>query len=209
MGARRCWSTPRRHRAAEALIAVAASIALTGGCNSAASRSDNDAVASTLAGTPSPTADAGGTTPPGTTLRLDEPAAVRFTPDRSHRSVLRLRVDKVTRGKIGDLKQFTLDPAALTSSVYYVEAQVANVGAGDLSNAEVPLFGRVSDKLVVPAVKFGSTYERCDDQPLPARFHAGDRARLCMVMLAPHHGKISEIQWRPTNGSDPISWRVR
>ena len=29
-----------------------------------------------------------------------------------------------------------------------------------------------------------------------------------MVMLAPKHGKISEVQWRRSDNSEPISWTV-
>lgn len=150
-----------------------------------------------------------GTTLPGTGLAVGERAVVRYEPDRKHRAVLAISVAKVVRGKVQDLKQFNLGEDTLRSSVYYTTLKVRKVHGGDVSGEWVALYGAVSKSMVVPPATFASTFSRCDYQPLPSRFRTGEKATLCMVMLAPKRGRISEIQWRPADGSAPISWRTR
>ena len=73
----------------------------------------------------------------------------------------------------------------------------------------VTLFGKVCDSSVVPPVMFGSTFAVCNYGPLPKKFTKGEGAKGCMVMLAPKHGKISEVQWRPVDDAEPITWTVK
>jgi len=157
---------------------------------------------------PSGTTAPDGTTLPGTKLAVGEWALVRYEPNPKHRALLALTVTLVVRGKVGDLEQFNLDDETKRSSVYYTTLTVRKVGGGDVSGERVTLYGAVSKRLVVPPLTFGSTFQRCDYQPLPKRFRTDDKTTLCMVMLAPKGGKISEIQWRPAGGEEPISWRV-
>ncbi len=150
-----------------------------------------------------------GSTVPGTKLAVGQRAVVQFEADRKHRSLLGVTVTEVARGKVKHLEQFDVDDETKRSSVYYTTLRVRNLGEGDVSGQRVTLYGAVSKTLVVPPLSFGSTFQRCDYQPLPARFDKNDKATLCMVMLAPQRGRISEIQWRPADGEEPISWRVR
>ena len=85
---------------------------------------------------------------------------------------------------------------------------MTNLGPDNLSGKKITLYGKVSDDLVVPPVVFGSSFPTCDYTPLPPKFKKNKTAKGCMVMLAPKHGKISEIQWRPADNSEPISWKV-
>ncbi len=189
-----------------ATAAAAAAVLLLAGCsNSLPESAGNDTL-------PSPTKDSStlrnGTTSPGTELDIGRTAVVRYRANPRHDSRISLTVTKVREGKIKDLKRFNLNAPARRSTVYYVSARVRNTGTGDLSRQPITLYGKVSDKLVVPPVEFGTTFGRCDHEPLPEKFGKGDRARVCMVMLAPRHGKIREVHWRPGK-PEPIAWTVR
>ncbi len=189
-------------------VGVAALLAyavMTAGCSGGvASTSQVTTVADDTSNTLSPN----GTTLPGTTLRFGDKAVVRWRADKAHGSLVALTVTAARRGAASDLKQFTLDRAAKASTVYYVSVDVANIGNGDLSRQLLTLYGKASAQLVVPPVRFASSFDRCNYQPLPDRFTRGSKAHVCLVMLAPRHGRISAVQWRGTVTSEPIGWRV-
>jgi hypothetical protein len=156
--------------------------------------------------TTSATTGADGTTLPGTRLGLGDPAVVRFAPDREHESTIRLVVRDVEKGKVHDLREFTLNDSAHSSSVAYVDLAIENVGGGDVGGEFVRVYGKASKSLVVQPVMFGSRFDKCDYRPLPDKFTKGDTARTCVVLLAPDHGTISDIEWRFPGDDPPISW---
>ncbi len=189
------------------VAAVAVAVVAAAGCTGSGS-GDEETTPSTSS-SPVTTAEEG-LTAPGTELKMGESATVRYTANAKHDSLIKLRVISVNKGKIKHLKNFDLTRSARRSNVYYVKARVKNVGEGDLGGKPLILYGAVSDKLVVPPVEFESTFNRCDYEPLPKKFeekHKG--ATVCLVMLAPKHGKISEVQWRPADNAEPISWLRR
>ncbi len=184
-------------------VSTVALVAALSGCSSG---SGDDAK-------PSPTTETAttgddGTALPGTELKLGKKAVVHFKADKKHDSLIKLSVTKVKKGKVKDLRQFELNEQARKSSVYYVSTKLKNLGPDTLSGQKVTLYGKVSKDLVVPPVVFGSSFPACDYTALPKKFKKGKTARGCMVMLAPKHGKISEIQWRAPDNSEPISWTV-
>ncbi len=183
-----------------AAVAVVALAALAG-CGGSGSDS------TPTPGSPGTTA-ADGSTLPGTTLELGAKAVVPFKADKKHRSQIKIAVTKVAKGKMSDLTRFKLGKAARSSHVYYVSTTVKNLGPDTLTGAMITLYGKVSETLVVPPVKFGSTFSKCNRRPLPAKFVTGKSVNGCMVMLAPDHGEMTEVQWRPANGELPISWTV-
>jgi hypothetical protein len=150
-----------------------------------------------------------GTTTPGTVMKLGQRAVVDWHGKKGHQSRSAVTVTSVKRGSITDLKQFRLTGPARSASVYYVSAAVRNLGTGNLSGRFLTLYGKVSAALVVQPVRFTLAFARCDYKPLPAHFTKGKRARVCMVMLAPRHGRISSIEWRGSGRRQPVSWRVR
>lgn len=167
-----------------------------------------DDSADETAGTSVETTTAEGLTAPGVTLELGQPATVEFVPnapDPNPTSNLQVAVTSVEPGTIKDLAQFTLPAAAKTASVYYVNADVQNVGDGNLAGTRLVLFGKVSDSLVVPPVTLRSSFPKCEYKPFGKKFTSGVTAKVCMVILAPDKGTISEIQWRETD-VEPISW---
>ncbi len=185
------------------VAAVALSVVAAAGC------SGSGADESTSTSSTSATTAEDGTTAPGTTLKLGKSATVRYSANRKQESLIKLRVTSVRRGKIAHLKNFDLTDKTKKSSVYYVRARVTNVGNGDLSGQPLTLYGAASNRLVLPPVQFGSTFNRCDYAPLPEKFRKNESATVCLVLLAPKKGKISEVQWRPADNAEPISWLLR
>lgn len=149
-----------------------------------------------------------GTTRPGAVLAPGDVAKVRYQPNAKHNSLISLTVTKVKKGEIKDLKEFNLSEKARKSNVYYVSTKVKNIGGGDLSGQALTLYGKVSDSLVVPPVVLQSTFKKCDYRPLPQKFTNGKKVGVCLVMLAPKKGKISEIQWRAADNAEPIIWAL-
>lgn len=188
------------------LAAVAVGVLTTSGCTDSSSDSSDEMP--TSASRSATTLD-DGTTAPGTELRLGKTATVRYTANPKHASLIELKVKSVKRGKIKDLEDFDVSGAAKKSNVYYVKASVKNVGKGDLSGQMLTLYGQVSEDLVVQPVEFGSTFKRCDYDPLPKKFEKSKQAKVCLVFLSPKEGKISEVQWRPADNSGPVSWSTR
>jgi hypothetical protein len=207
-----------RRRAVTALVGATAGAVVLAGCSGSGSSDADDA---TTPADSAPTTLEDGTTAPGTELELGKTATVRYTANPKHDSLIELTVTAVKRGKTKDLKDFDLTGAAQKSSVYYVRASVKNVGDGDLSGQPLTLYGKVSDDLVVPPVEFGSTFSRCDHDPLPKNFKkvkkvkksgkakSAKSVKVCLVILAPRKGRIKAVQWRPADNSDPISWLTR
>lgn len=149
-----------------------------------------------------------GTTPPGTTLRLGQTALVRYPANPTHDSLIKLTVEAIKRGKLKDLKGFQLSNTAKKSGVYYVTVSVKNTGDGDLGGQPIQLYGEVGDLVVAPVI-FGTTFDKCDYQSLPTPFVHGARASVCVVLLAPQHGTVTAVQWRPADNSEPITWTGR
>jgi hypothetical protein len=175
--------------------------ATTAGCGGG---DDSESATTTAA-----TTNADGTTVGGTELTIGDKAVVPFDADDEDSSKIKLVVSKVDKGKIADLERFDLNDKAKESTVYYVHTVVKNLGPEPLSGKQVTLYGKVSEDEVVPPVIFESTFPLCDYEPLPKKFTQGKVAKGCQVMLAPKHGKITEVQWRPVDNSEPISWTVK
>jgi hypothetical protein len=155
-----------------------------------------------------PTANPDGTTLMGTTLAIGKRATVRYRVNPRRASVLAIRVVGVHHGRLRDLRGFTLGPRARSSSVYYARVKVRNVGNGDLGGRRLALYAKVTDSLVVPPVSFGSAFPRCRDPHLHRPFRKNAQATLCMVFLAPRHGKVTQIQWRIPSSPNAISWAL-
>jgi hypothetical protein len=189
-------------RAGRWTVAVLCGAMLTAAC----SGGDEDKGDTSASATSTTNAD--GTTVPGTTVQVGDPIVVAMTAKGKGASTVRLTVTAVKTGSIKDLSDFQLTPEAKSSTVYYVDVSVANLGKGDLGGTQLTLYGKVSDTLVVQPVRFGSTFAKCNDQPLPTPFGKGKKAKDCLVMLAPKHGQISQVQWRGPGDEAPISWDV-
>jgi hypothetical protein len=87
-----------------------------------------------------------------------------------------------------------------------VHAAVRNLGQSDLSNVPVPLYLLDQRETLLQASTFRATFIPCPSRPLPPKFKHGDKASVCLVYFAPHHGKLVAISFRPTEDFDAITW---
>ena len=189
------------------LLGLLLAAALVAGCNG--DTTPKAAPTTPTTSTTSSTVTANGTTTPGTVVRLGQRAVVQWRGQKGHESRAAVTVTAAKRGSLTDLKQFKLTGPARSSTVYYVSAAVRNLGPGNLSGRFLTLYGKVSAALVVQPVRLTLAFKKCDYKPLPAHFTKGKRTRVCLVMLAPRHGRISSIEWRGSSRQQPVSWRVR
>jgi hypothetical protein len=187
------------------LVGAVCLLVLTVGCGSSGNASTPTPTTPSSA---APTANRDGTTLMGTVLAIGKRATVRYRASPTRRSILAIRVVRVHSGKVRDLRGFTLGPKARSSRIYYAWIKVRNVGTGDLGGHRLPMYAKVSRSLVVPPVLFGSAFPRCRDPLLHRPFRKNARATLCLVFLAPHHGRVSQIQWRTPSSPNAISWRL-
>lgn len=168
--------------------------------------------------TPSPTASPSPTTTvsippdvsltePGSDLSFGDSATVVFEPNQKTGTVLELTVDGVTQGSLDDFARFALNnDYTRNASYYYVDVTVENVGEGDVGDHGIPLWGVDGTNTLLPAVEFTTDFDKCASAPLPKEFGAGESVDTCLVYLAPDHGSLEAVSFRPDQEFDPIEW---
>ena len=112
------------------------------------------------------------------------------------------------QGSLADLAGYQLDDATKASTPYYVSVAVKNVGSGDVGGSPIPLYLADSETppLLINSSSFNNSFKTCPSQALPASFAAGASASTCLVYLAPNHGTMSAISFRPLMKFAPILW---
>lgn len=145
-------------------------------------------------------------TEPGSELAFGEPGTVIFEANQNRGTVLELTVKKVVRGSVKDFSSFILDEYTRSSTPYYVDVTVTNVGEGDVGGVPVPLWGVDADKTLLPAATFTTNFAKCRSEPLPQRFPADASLDTCLVFLAPEKGTLTGVSFRPTQQFNPIVW---
>jgi len=143
----------------------------------------------------------------GTKLKFGDPAMVAYQPNPQRSSVLSLTVKSVQLGKIADFAAFQLDAATKASLPYYVNVAVQNVGTGDLSRMDVPLFAVDASNSLLRPSSFNNGFARCPSTPLPAGFGAGKTFTSCLVYFLPNKGTLVEMSFRPLQTFEPITWQ--
>jgi len=142
----------------------------------------------------------------GAGLTFGDPATVIHEPDQKSGTVLELTVKKATRGTIKDFSGFILDDYTRTSTPYYVDVAVKNVGEGSLDGGAVPLWGVDAKNTLLPPASFTTTFDRCPSEPLPKKFAPKASFSTCLVFLAPDKGSMEAVSFRPNQEFDPIRW---
>ncbi len=145
-------------------------------------------------------------TDPGSKLSFGGSASVIYEPDQHRGTVLELTAKSATRGRTRDLSGFVLDDSTRRSTPYYVQVSVRNVGQGDVGGGPVPLYGVDAHNTLLPPAAFTTSFKRCPSQPLPKKFGPGRSFTTCLVYLAPHHGSLTAVSYRPDQAFDPITW---
>jgi hypothetical protein len=192
-------------------IAVLLSTSLLAGCSGSddpdASGSSESPSGSTSASPYLPVPDGVTLTPQGTHLSVGDEAVVAFEPRQDEVGVLDLTVTKLERTTTKKtLSAWQLTDAQQKSTPYFVHVTVKNVGESDLGGRRVPLYVVNEDNLLLESTPFASSFEACPSTALPAKFGPGAQKDVCLVYLAPDHGSLEAVSFRPDETFDPIYW---
>ena len=194
-------------RAAALLLAAA----LAAGCSS----SSSDDAAPATSGTPSPTASESPylpvpagveLTPPGSQLSVGDHAVVAYEPRQDQVGALDIQVTKLEKTSIDDFSAWQLSDDQKKSTPYYVRATIENVGETDLGGRPVPLYVVNDQNVLLEPTPFASSFDACPSTPFPDTFKPGDDAKVCLVYLAPNHGQLVSVSFRPEETFNPITW---
>lgn len=199
-------------RAALPAVLLTASLVLSA-CGSGKNAGEPDPSGST-SGTPSATSDGYAVqvpagvevTAPGSTLSFGDSATIAWAPRQDLVGALTLKVTTVRQGTVKDFSGFVIDDKTKASTPYYVDVTVTNVGATDLSGIMAPLYLVDGTNTLYGPNKFESTFAPCAAKPLPDKFVPGKIAKVCLVYLAPNHGTLEAISFRPNQEFNPITW---
>ena len=143
----------------------------------------------------------------GEELGFGDAATVVFEPNQQRGTVLELTVDKIAQGSLRDFSGFILDPATKSSTPYYVDVSVENLGEGDVGGFAVPLYGVDSKNTLLQASAFTTSFKKCPSQPLPEKFKGADTFDSCLVYLASKNRDLQAVSFRPAQEFDPIEWK--
>jgi hypothetical protein len=169
------------------------------------------------AGTPTPTPSASETpylpvpsgvqlTPPGSQLAVGDHAVVAYRPRQNEVGALDIQVTDLEKTTIKDFSAWQLSAEQKKSNPYYVRAVIKNVGDTDLGGRPVPLYVVNDQNVLLESTPFASSFEPCPSTPFPDKFGPGDRTRACLVYLAPNHGDLVAVSFRPEETFNPITW---
>ena len=146
-------------------------------------------------------------TPQGTHLSVGDEAVVAYEPRQNEVGVLDLTVTKLERTNTKKtLSAWQLTDAQQKSTPYFVHVTVKNVGESDLGGRRVPLYVVNEDNLLLESTPFASSFEACPSTALPDKFGPGAQKDMCLVYLAPDHGSLEAVSFRPEETFDPIYW---
>ena len=145
-------------------------------------------------------------TEPGSALAIGDSATIAWSPKQGLVGALLLKVTKVRKGTINDFSGFVISDQTKASTPYYVDVTVKNVGPTDLSGIMTPLYMVDQTNTLYGPNKFESTFAPCAAKPLPDKFVTDKIAKVCLVYLAPDHGHLTAVSFRPSQEFNPITW---
>lgn len=146
-------------------------------------------------------------TPPGTQLSVGDHAVVAYEPRQDEVGALDLDVTKLEKASIKPtFSAWQLSSDQKSSTPYFVHVRVKNVGDTDLGGRRVPLYVVDDQNVLLESTPFASSFAPCPSTPLPATFKPGDATDVCLVYLAPKHGRLTAVSFRPEETFDPILW---
>ena len=142
----------------------------------------------------------------GADLKFGETATVAYEPNSQRNTVLQMTVNSATEGTIADLGSYVLDDRTKTSTPYYVNVSVKNVGDGDVGQTPIPLWAVDNSDTLIQASSFTNAFTKCPSTPLPTTFAPNATVTACLVYLVPDHGKLTGVSFRPLQAVAPIVW---
>jgi hypothetical protein len=143
----------------------------------------------------------------GTELQFGEKATVAYEPNAERNTVLELTVNSAAQGTIADLGSYVLDERTKTSTPYYVNVTVTNVGEGDVGQTPIPLWAVDDANTLIQASSFTNEFAQCPSTPLPTTFAPNATVTTCLVYLVPDQGKLTGMSFRPLQAVAPIVWK--
>jgi hypothetical protein len=143
----------------------------------------------------------------GSKLSVGDHAVVAYEPRQDSVGVLDIKVTKLERTTFKrSFQGWQLDDATRRTTPYFVTVKVVNVGKTDLGGRPVPLYIVDGHNTLIESSTFASTFKPCPSGPFPKKFRPGSTLWTCQVYLAPKHGDLTAVSFRPTQDFNPITW---
>jgi hypothetical protein len=200
------------HRSGLSAAALLVTGALLAGCSAdSAGEPSADASSPTVGATGAtpylPVPDGVALTEPGSQLAVGDHAVVAYQPRQDVVGALDIDVTALEKTSIkAEFSAWQLTDEQKKSNPFFVRATVKNVGDTDLGGRDVPLYIVNDDNVLVQSTPFASSFEACPSTPLPKKFAPGAEAEVCLVYLAPDHGDLVAVSFRPEETFNPITW---
>jgi hypothetical protein len=145
-------------------------------------------------------------TPQGSQLSVGDHAVVAYEPRQDQVGALDIQVTALVKTSIKDFSAWQLSDEQKKSNPFYVRATIKNVGDTDLGGRPVPLYVVNDQNVLLESTPFASSFEPCPSTPFPDTFGPGDSVKACLVYLAPNHGDLVSVSFRPEETFNPITW---
>lgn len=208
----RMFSRARRRLTLPAAVALASALVL-GGCSGGDDDPESTDGSATSSGgaTSSDTAyldvpDGVELTAQGSELDFGDTATVAFEPRQDRVAALDLTVQSIEKATFKMFVGWKLEDETLSTTPYFVQVKVTNVGETDLGGDRIPVYGVDGDNKLIEYSTFSSTFKPCPSLLFPKKFASGDTFKTCLVYLAPHKGKLTAAEFRPVEEFNPILW---
>ena len=200
-------ASPRLVALSAALVIGLSSLAAcSGGGDGSSSPGSSGSGGSSGASPYLPVPDGVTLTEPGTQLSVGNPAVVAYHPRQKQVGALEIDVTQLQKSTMKDFSAWQLTSQQRRSTPYYVHARVKNVGTSNLGGMPVPLYVVNDQNVLLESTPFASSFEPCPSTPFPKPFKPGAAAKVCLVYLAPKHGKLEAVSFRPDESFNPITW---
>ena len=145
--------------------------------------------------------------PEGSQFGVGDTATVAYELRQGVVGVLDIKVSRLEQTSFKkSFAGWDLDQGQKKSNPYFVRATVTNRGDTDLGGKKVPLYIVDGTNTLVEATTFASAFTPCEPGAFPKKFKPGRTMKVCLVFLAPKHGDLTAVSFRPTQDYDPITW---
>ncbi|WP_133059031.1 MULTISPECIES: hypothetical protein [unclassified Nocardioides] len=203
------------HRSGVSAAALLVTGVLLAGCSSDSGGEPDADASSPMVGTTGatgaspylPVPDGVALTEPGSQLAVGDHAVVAYQPRQDLVGAFDIQVTALEKTTIkAEFSAWQLSDDQKKSNPFFVRATVENVGDTDLGGRPVPLYIVNDENVLVEATPFASSFDACPSTPLPEKFAPGAKTDVCLVYLAPDHGDLVAVSFRPEETFNPITW---
>lgn len=186
---------------------AAAAVLVLPGCSGSDPAAEPTPSATTASSTPYlPVPEGVELTRPGSQLNVGDHAVVAYEPRQGQVGALDIVVTKLEKTSIDDFSAWQLSDEQQKATPYYVRTTIENVGDSDLGGRQIPLYVVNEDNVLLESTPFASSFAPCPSTPFPEKFGPGAKTNACLVYLAPNHGELVAVSFRPEESFNPITW---